>query len=187
VAFLTQALAPSYPPSLGEGKLPGAPENELRYWLGCAHEALGQPVAARQAWQQATMGNSEPAAALFYNDAPPDQIFYQGLAWGKLDSPNQSQTIFGKLFHYGQQHLADEVKLDYFAVSLPDLLIFEDDLSRRNALHCRYLMGLGYMGLGQLPEAKAALMAVLQQDSRHAGAHTHLELLRETNSFPQPA
>ena len=88
---------------------------------------------------------------------------------------------------YGRQHLNDEVKLDYFAVSLPDLLIFEDDLSRRNALHCRYLMGLGYLGLGQLSEAEAALAAVLHQNGRHAGAHTHLQLLRQANATALPA
>ncbi|GGF06076.1 DUF5107 domain-containing protein [Hymenobacter cavernae] len=178
VAHLTQALAPSYPHNLGEGKLPGAPENEVHYWLGCAYEALNQPAAARAAWQQATAGNSEPTAALFYNDPQPDQIFYQGLAWAKLGDEEQAHAIFTRLLHYGQQHLHDAVKLDYFAVSLPDLLIFEDDLSRRNALHCRYLMGLGYLGLAQLPQAEAALEGVLQQDSRHTGAQTHLNLLR---------
>jgi tetratricopeptide (TPR) repeat protein len=179
VARLTQALAPSYPPNLGEGKLSGTPENELHYWLGCAYEALRQPEAARRAWQQATTGSSTPTAALFYNDAPPDQIFYQGLAWGQLGESERGQAIFTNLLHYGQAHLADEVKLDYFAVSLPDLLIFEDDLSRRNALHCRYLIGLGYLGLGKLPQAETALMAVLAQDGRHTGAHTHLQLLRQ--------
>ncbi|MBO0360556.1 DUF5107 domain-containing protein [Hymenobacter sp. BT186] len=178
VARLTQALAPSYPRNLGEGKLPGAPENELHYWLGCAYEALGQPEAARAAWQHATTGNSKPAAALFYNDAQPDQIFYQGLAWEQLGNMEQGQIIFNGLLHYGQQHLEDDVKLDYFAVSLPDLLIFEDNLSQRNALHCRYLIGLGYLGLHHLPEAEAALTTVLTQDQRHAGAHTHLQLLR---------
>jgi tetratricopeptide (TPR) repeat protein len=179
VARLTQALAPAYPPNLGEGKLPGAPENELHYWLGCAHAALGQPEAARAAWQLATAGRSEPAAALFYNDAPPDQLFYQGLAWRQLGDETRSQAIFDRLLAYGQQHLADDVKLDYFAVSLPDLLVFEDDLSRRNALHCRYLIGLGYLGLSQLPEAETALAAVLAEDGRHAGAQVHLRLLRQ--------
>jgi tetratricopeptide (TPR) repeat protein len=180
LARLTQALAPAYPPNLGEGKLPGAPENELHYWLGCAYAALGQLTAAQAAWQQATAGRSEPAAALFYNDAPPDQIFYQGLAWRQLGDAAQSQAIFARLLTYGQHHLADEVKLDYFAVSLPDLLVFEDNLSRRNALHCRYLIGLGYLGLGQLPEAEAALTAVLAQDRRHAGTQVHLQLLRQS-------
>jgi tetratricopeptide (TPR) repeat protein len=179
---LTQALAPSYPHNLGEGKLPGAPENELHYWLGCAHAALGQTEAAQAAWQRATTGHSQPAAALFYNDAQPDQIFYQGLAWEQLGAPEQSQAIFTRLLAYGQHHVDDEVKLDYFAVSLPDLLIFEDDLSLRNALHCRYLTGLGYLGLRQLPAAEAALAAVLSQDRRHAGAHAHLHLVRQSIS-----
>ena len=183
VARLTRALAPNYPPNLGEGKLPGAPENELHYWLGCAYAALGQPEAAQTAWQHATAGRSEPAAALFYNDAPPDQIFYQGLAWRQLGNEARSEAIFDRLLAYGQQHLADDVKLDYFAVSLPDLLVFEDDLSRRNALHCRYLMGLGYLGLGQLPEAETALTAVLAQDQRHPGAQVHLQLLRQPTTL----
>jgi tetratricopeptide (TPR) repeat protein len=180
LARLTQALAPASPPSLGEGKLPGAPENELHYWLGCAHAALHEPAAARAAWQQATAGRSEPAAVLFYNDAPPDQIFYQGLAWRQLGETARSEAIFTRLLTYGQQHLADEVKLDYFAVSLPDLLMFEEDLSERNALHCRYLMGLGYLGLNQLPAAEETLAAVLAQDGRHAGARVHLQLLRQS-------
>jgi hypothetical protein len=187
VARLTQALAPSYPPNLGEGKLPGTPENELHYWLGCAYEALGQPEAARGAWHQATIGSSTPTAALFYNDAQPDQIFYQGLAWGRLGTIERDQAIFADLRYYGETHLNDEVKLDYFAVSLPDLLIFEDDLSRRNALHCRYLIGLGQLGVGQLPEAETALTAVLAQDSRHAGAHTHLQLLHQARTASMPA
>ncbi|WP_022824166.1 DUF5107 domain-containing protein [Hymenobacter norwichensis] len=184
VAKLTQALAAGYPHSLGEGKLHGAQENDRHYWLGCAHEVLGAPNAARLAWQQATAGSKEPAAAMFYNDQQPDQIFYQGLAWLKLGDAAQAQLIFTRLLDYGQEHLHDEVKLDYFAVSLPDLLTFDDDLNRRNNLHCRYLMGLGYLGLGQHEEAEAAFAEVLRQDGRHAGAHTHQQLLRQSVSFP---
>ena len=40
----------------------------------------------------------------------------------------------------------DEVKIDYFAVSLPDLVIFDDDLNKRNKIHCLYMEGLGYLG-----------------------------------------
>ena len=36
------------------------------------------------------------------------------------------------LIAYGEAHLFDEMKIDYFAVSLPDLLIFEEDLNRKN-------------------------------------------------------
>jgi hypothetical protein len=51
----------------------------------------------------------------------------------------------------------DEVKIDYFAVSLPNLLIFEDDLKARNQVHCYFLQGLGYLGLHQFEPAQKLL------------------------------
>jgi hypothetical protein len=62
-------------------------------------------------------------------------------------------------------------------VSLPDLLIFEDDLKKRNQIHCQYLCGLGYLGLRNFQTAKQVLSAVLSQDASHFGAKTHLKLL----------
>jgi tetratricopeptide (TPR) repeat protein len=186
VAWLTKALAPAYPPNLGEGKLPGAQENDVHYWLGCAYQGLGESTQARRAWQQAAAGSAAPAAALFYNDQQPDKIFYQGLALRQLGQHDAAQTRFEQLLAYGQEHQHDTVQLDYFAVSLPDLLIFDDDLSRRNAIHCHYLMGLGYAGLGQFTAAEAAFHEVLRQDAAHLGAHTHLALL-ETLAANVPA
>ena len=171
------AQAQRYPSNLGEGKLYGAHENDIYYWLGCAYQGLSEFEQARQAWQQAAAGSNEPAAAMFYNDQHPDKIFYRGLALQKLGQHEVAQSIFQKLVIYGQQRQHDEVKLDYFAVSLPDLLIFEDDLSQRNTIHCHYLMGLGYLGLRQIAEAEAALNNVLLQDAAHIGAKTHVALL----------
>jgi hypothetical protein len=113
---------------------------------------------------------------MFYNDQQPDKIFYQGLAWKALGEKGKATTIFSRLVEYGQQHLHDEVKIDYFAVSLPDLLIFEDDLGVRNQTHCYYMMGLGYLGLNKMDEAKECLEKVLQQDAMHFGAGIHLSM-----------
>jgi hypothetical protein len=49
---------------------------------------------------------------------------------------------------YGTEHLEDHPTLDYFAVSLPDFLVFDEDLSRRNRVHCHYMTASGYLGLG---------------------------------------
>ncbi len=43
---------------------------------------------------------------------------------------------------------SDNVKIDYFAVSLPDLLLWDEDLNHRNKIHCNYLIGLGHLGMG---------------------------------------
>ena len=52
-------------------------------------------------------------------------------------------------FPHGKKHLFDHCRIDYFAVSLPELAIWEDDLDVRNQVHCNYVMALGYSGLGQ--------------------------------------
>lgn len=165
-----------YPHNLGEGKLYGAQENDIHYWLGCAYEALGEIEKARMAWEKATQGLSTPAAAMYYNDQQPDKIFYQGLAHRKLGSEEEARSRFNTLLKYGEKQLFVPFKMDYFAVSLPDLLIFEDDLQKRHELYCHYLMGLGYLGLGNIGKSIAIFEKILQQDKYHLGALIHLNL-----------
>lgn len=55
-------------------------------------------------------------------------IFYQGLSWLKLNNEKEAKIRFNKLVDYGETHIFDKIKIDYFAVSLPDFLVFEDDL-----------------------------------------------------------
>jgi len=177
IAHLQQARV--YPHNLGEGKLAGAQENHVLYYLGCAYEGLGEIAKAREYWQAASTGLSEPSSAMYYNDQPPDMIFYQGLAWRKLGEEEMARTVFERLVNYGRLHLDDVVKMDYFAVSLPDFLVFEDDLTQRNQVHCHYMMGLGYLGLEEEAEARAHFEAVLALDRNHVGALVHERMLDE--------
>jgi tetratricopeptide (TPR) repeat protein len=173
IELLTQCL--DYPTNLGEGKLYGTHENEVQYWLGCAHEKSSQIDKAYQAWALAKVGNTEPAAAIFYNDQKPDKIFYQGLALLKFGRNAEACNRFNSLISYGVEHMNDTIKLDYFAVSLPDLLIWDDDLTFRNKIHCYYLLGLGYLGLGELSKAKKHLMEAAKMDLNHQGVQVHLD------------
>jgi tetratricopeptide (TPR) repeat protein len=135
-----------YPDNLGEGKLYGAQENAIFYWLGNAYSGLGETEKACQYWEMASSGISEPAPAIFYNDQQPDTIFYQGLALVKLGKTAEAKARFETLISFGKQHLDDEFKLDYFAVSLPDLQIWDDDLTKRNCQNCLNLIALGELG-----------------------------------------
>jgi len=136
-----------YPENLGEGKLYGAQENPIFYWMGCAYDGLKNTTKAAEYWQLASSGLKEPASAIFYNDQQPDTIFYQGLALIKLDKKEEAKARFNKLIDFGKLHLDDEFKLDYFAVSLPDLQIWDDDLTKRNRQNCLNLIELGESGL----------------------------------------
>jgi len=173
-----------YPHHLGEGKLFGAQENDIFYWLGCAYQGLNNEQQATAYFEKATQGLAEPSVAMFYNDQQPDQIFYQGLAWLALGATDKANHIFQKLVAYGEDHLHDEAKIDYFAVSLPDLLIFEDDLQKRHQIHCQYMMGLGYLGLKRLPEAISAFHSAMDQDAMHFGAAWHLPYALELEEKP---
>lgn len=61
--------------------------------------------------------------------------------------------------------------MDYFAVSLPDFLVFEGDLDAANRIHCEFLMALGHAGLGDKAESQAMMQKVLAAEPAHIGAH----------------
>ena len=170
-----------YPHNLGEGKLSGTQENDIHYLMGLAFNLLGEYETAKLYFKNASNGLSDPTAAIFYNDQQPDKIFYQGLALLKLENKEEAKTRFNKLIEYGKKHITDKVKLDYFAVSLPDLLIFDEDLSRRNYIHCSYLIGLGNLGLGHKEKAEKAFSNALEMDSYHWGAALHKRLSESKN------
>ncbi len=173
IELLLQCLV--YPHNLGEGKLYGAQENDFHYWLGCAYEGLGEIEIAKTYWELAKDGNTEPAAAIFYNDQKPDKIFYQGLALLKLGREAEAKSRFDNLIAFGEKHFDEQIKLDYFAVSLPDLLIWDDDLTFRNKIHCHYMLGLGYLGIGNSEKASFHLKIASNMDVNHQGVQVHLK------------
>lgn len=172
--------AQQYPDQLGEGKLYGAQENDVHYWMGCTYEQLNNPQLAQEYWTKASDGLAVPAQAIFYNDQQPDKICYQGLALVKLGKLEEAKTRFENLIRYGAANIGKEIRMDYFAVSLPDLTIFDDDLTVRNTIHCHFLQGLGYLGLQEWDQADHHFTKGLELDPAHAGIVIHQKIL-ETN------
>lgn len=166
-----------YPDNLGEGKLYGAQENDIHYWMGCAYEQQNDIVKANKYWTKASVGLDEPSLAIFYNDQQPDKIYYQGAALLKLGRNEEAFARFNNLIRYGLNNAGREIKMDFFAVSLPDLMIFDDDLSIRNNIHCYYLVALGHLGLRQYNEAENYFKKVLDLEPAHLGAVIHKSML----------
>lgn len=173
--LLERALV--FPHNLGEGKLEGAKDNNIYYDLGLCERMLGNEDAAKAHLTRAASGDEEPASAMYYNDQPAEMILYQGLAARALGDTARERARLHKLIAYGEKHYYDEVKIDYFAVSLPDLQLFDDDLTMRNRAHCEYLIALGSMGLGDKARAKKCFDAVLTIDCAHQGAILHKQML----------
>ncbi|MBL0745518.1 DUF5107 domain-containing protein [Chryseolinea lacunae] len=174
-----------YPHFLGEGKIYGTQENDINYLRGCAYEALNDNTRARDYFQKASTGLSQPGQAIFYNDQQPDKIFYQGLAHKKLGNRAKAEAIFNNLIIFGTTHIDSEIKLDYFAVSLPDLAVFDQDLSLQNKIHCHYLLGLGYLGQGNESMALHHFNDALKHNNHHAGVLIHKEMIGKSQKEMQ--
>ena len=153
-----------YPAHLGEGKLYGAQDNDFLYFLG--------------RYEEGTAGPTEPAAAMYYNDAKPDKIFYAGLCYRALGQEDKARSLFNKLVNYGKQHIWEKQTMDYFAVSLPDLLIWEDSLDQKNRIHCLYMLALGYYGLGDRARSERYLAEVERLDINHYGTQAFRSLMQ---------
>lgn len=157
-----------YPHNLGEGKLVNAQENDINYYIALCLEKLNRDNY-NEFYELATVGTSEPTAAMFYNDAKPDSIFYQGLASLRLGREEEAKSRFENMYRYGVENLDAKPEVDYFAISLPTFLIYNEDLEKSNRVHCNYLMALACLGTGEVGKAREFLAKGKKEDVSHLG------------------
>ena len=148
IAYAERTLA--YPVNLGEGKLENVPDNRAWYVMGCAHQAMNDETKARECFEKAALGSQVPEPVRYYNDQPSDYIYYQGLAFAALGDREKAKKSFHQLIIFGEQHIFDQVGYDFFAVSMPELEVFQDDIQKRSDDYCRRMTALGHKGLKEI-------------------------------------
>lgn len=168
-----------FPENLGEGKLEGSKDNNIYYYLGLVSEKLGEAGKAEEYFLRASTGSDEVAGMMFYYDQPADMILYQGLAQYKLGNKKAGNARMYKLIDFGEQHIFNEEKIGYFAVSFPELMIYEEDFTMRNKAHCHYVIGLGALGLGDKEKAAESFKKTLEIDPFHMNCNLLLKDLRQ--------
>ncbi len=171
IRLLEQALI--YPYNLGEGKLVGNLDNDIYYMLGGLYEEAKQ---SEDAYRLAARGNGALTSAMYYNDQPPEMMYYAAKAQQALGNTQEAVGRFEAFIDYANEHMNDTIKIDYFAVSLPDFLIFENDLSKKNKVHCFYMAAMGYFGKQDWENAKKYALEGLELEQCHGGL---LDILRE--------
>lgn len=146
-----------YPHNLGEGKHLLTLERDLDYFSGLAAQKLGDADLARRHWTAA----AAPLPALGIHS------FFQALALRALGDDAATRTALTNLAEFADQLARTEPKIDYFATSLPNLLLFDDDLCKRNRVDALYLRGLANHGLGDTDTAMRQFEQVLVEDPNH--------------------
>ncbi len=148
LAFAERTL--TYPINLGEGKLDNVPDNRAHYVMGCAFRMMKEEARAREYFVMAASGSQVPEPVRYYNDQPSDYIYYQGLAFAALGDLEKAKKSFHQLIIFGERHLFDKVGYDFFAVSMPELEVYQDDIQKRSDDYCRRMMELGRRGLQEI-------------------------------------
>jgi len=108
--------------------------------------------------------------------------YYRALAEKELGHEGAASQLLHELRDLAASQLTAEVKVDYFATSLPNFLLFEDDLQKRNRVNSLYLIGLAQLGLGEATEAETCFREVLSLDVNHLEAQQEMRWLRSVSS-----
>jgi len=95
---------------------------------------------------------------------------YRALALRRLGRGAEAEQDLRRLLVQAREQAARQVTIDYFTTSLPTMLLFNDDLQKRNLVEARFLEAQARLGLGETAAAHRILDEVLALDPNHAGA-----------------
>ena len=164
------------PDNLGEKYHPLQAVAHINYWKGMAHKALGNTVEANKHFMASTKeeGDFIDMAVSAYSEL----TYYSALSLEELGKKSEAQKLFEDLKHFGEKKLKEDVKIDYFATSLPLLLVFEDDLEKRNKCDSMFLIALAEIGLNKMAQATSLLNDILYTNTSHTGANELLQTIK---------
>jgi tetratricopeptide (TPR) repeat protein len=153
------------PRNLGEAKHLLANQSDIYYWLGVALDAAGDPASARQWWERAArqQGDFQEMHVKSYSE----MTYYNALALKRLNRMTEAEALLRSLFAYAESLARQPVKIDYFATSLPTMLLFEDDLQKRHRIAATFLQAQAWFGLGDTEKAQRLINEVLESDRNH--------------------
>jgi tetratricopeptide (TPR) repeat protein len=163
------------PENLGEAKHLLANQSDIHYWLGVALDFLGEKKSTRQHWLAAAdfKGDFQEMSVRAFSG----MTFYSALALERLGQKSKAKKLLLELSAYAEKLVKTRAKIDYFATSLPTMLLFNDDLQFRQETAALFLQAQAKLGLGNKAHSRELLKKVLRRDPNHALA---ADLLKES-------
>ena len=165
------------PESLGEAYHLLQAKADVNYWIAKALLALDRPDMAKKHFQMSAEEEGDFAEMAVTAHSP--LSYFRGLSLRALDREEEAVTLFEDLKAFAETKLGETAKIDYFATSLPNLLVFDEDLQARRDAENHLLIALACHGLGALDAARASLektLAFNSADQRAVDLAAQLEL-----------
>jgi hypothetical protein len=97
-----------------------------------------------------------------------EMTYFSALAWERLGKKAKSTRLLKDLLAYARALEKETAKIDYFATSLPTMLLFGADIQAVQVTTALFLQAQALLGLGQKPKARLLLADVLHRDPNHA-------------------
>jgi tetratricopeptide (TPR) repeat protein len=162
--------AADHPPrSLSEGRHLLANSSNLEFWLGEAWLATGDLTRAAFHWKRAARQRVDFQQMQVRSVS--EMMYWSALALRRLSRSEEADSLFAQILSYAAALAKETPKIDYFATSLPAMLLFEEDLQRRQHITATFLRAQALLGQGRITAARAAFAEVLNLDRSHSGAH----------------
>lgn len=163
--------------NLGEARHLLANASDIYYWLGVAHAAAGDPAAGRSWWRRAadSRGDFQDMSVRSYSE----MTYFAARSLEKLGRRTAARSLFREVLAHARRLRASRAKIDYFATSLPTMLLFHDDIQMRQDTAALFMQAQSEFGLGRPAAAKTHVQEVLRRDPSHAAA---ADLLVEIDS-----
>ena len=163
------------PANLGEAKHLLANQSDIHYWLGVVHRAMGEAAKARRHWLAAatSKGDFQQMSVRAFSE----MTYYSALSWQQLGQKSKATKLLKDLLAYAEARGRAPASIDYFATSLPTMVLFDDDIQSRQETTALFLKAQAHVGLGNRNKARALLRAVLKRDPNHALAADLLEAM----------
>lgn len=172
LSFLESALEP--PEFLGEVRHPLASPAPVLFALGDAAAACGDGDGARAAWAAAA-----DASVDFTAMTPTDyseNTYYSILAARRLGDTRRADTLVAGLSAHVRRLATTPARIDYFATSLPTLLLFHDDPQRDQDRTRRVIEAQLALLDGRPADARRVLDSLLAQSP---GFEPAIDLVRD--------
>jgi tetratricopeptide (TPR) repeat protein len=165
------ALQP--PQDLSEAKHLLANQSDVLYWIGESFHRSGDDENARAWWLRAAQQKGD-FQQMSVRDVS-HMTFWSGLALRSLGRQDEAKALFTRIYDCSVELECSQPKIDYFATSLPAMLLFNEDLVQRNRIEALFLRAQALAGMTRIGEAQKLLQQVLTLDGSHAGASDLLQ------------
>ena len=136
------------PDSLGEKYHPLQAKADVMYWQGKAHAALRDDERAGKMFAAAAAesGDFQSMAVTEFSEL----TYYKALALHELGRADEAREVLQSMRRYAEKEKTIPAKIDYFATSLPNLLVFDQDLDEAKRKKMEHLVQLAERGLSEI-------------------------------------